>query len=184
MLLLALVMMGQDAGAIIVDRDRIDRPRTPRPTAHRQAPRRTRTVVAATGAPAPIKGIRFEGAQAPGPVAEAARRFLGRQATKDNLTELAAALSTAYEKTDVALYTVAIPEQDFSTGTLTVLLTEGRLASAAVKDRPGTHRLLRARMAPMLSETPLTRRTFERQFTLMRAIPGLSFDPDFDDPDD
>lgn len=183
LLALAMMMMGQDSGAILVDRNRIDRPRAPRPTARRAAPRRTKTRIAATGAPAPIKGIRFEGAQAPAPVAEAAKQFLGKTATKDNLVELAAALSTAYEKTDVALYTIAIPEQDFSTGVLTVSLTEGRLSQATVAGDPKAHPLLRARIAPMLAEAPLSRHTFERQFTLMRAIPGLDFDTDFADPD-
>jgi hemolysin activation/secretion protein len=178
--LMLLALAGQDAGAIVVDRNRIDRPRTPS-EAPRKAPKRATTIVAATGAPAPIAGIRFQGAQAPGPVAEAANAFLGKTANKDNLLLLAAALSSAYEKSDVALYTVAIPEQDFSTGTVTVLLTEGRLAKADIKGK-GKHKLLRARMAPMLAEAPLSRATFERQFSLMRAIPGLTFETDMTDP--
>ncbi|MDF7777669.1 ShlB/FhaC/HecB family hemolysin secretion/activation protein, partial [Sphingomonas sp. AOB5] len=141
-----------------------------------------RTRVAATGAPAPIRGIRFQGAQAPGPVAKAAEGFLGRTATRETLLELAGVLSRAYEKSEVALYTVAIPEQDFSSGTVTVLLTEGRIARAEVKGRPGGNRQLRARMAPLLAEAPLSRATFQRQFSLMRAIPGLTFESDFADP--
>lgn len=179
--LLLLAASVQDGG-IIVDRDRIDRPRSPRAPA-RPAPKRATTRVAAAGATARIEGIRFKGAQAPAPVARAAERFLGRQASKQNLTELAAALSKAYEKSDVALYTVAIPEQDFSTGTVTVLLTEGRLAKAKVAAPDGKHKLLRARMAPMLDEAPLSRGTFERQVTLMRAIPGMTFETDFADPE-
>ena len=159
----------QDAG-VIVDRNRIDRNQPPREvTRPRAAPKRGTASVAASGTDTPIQGIRFQGAQAPGPVAEAAKRLIGRPGNKDTLLELAGTLSRAYQRTDVALYTVAIPEQDTSSGTVTVLLTEGRIASAAVKGK-GANRLLRARMAPMLGETPLSRATFERQFTLMREI--------------
>ncbi|MEP9358458.1 ShlB/FhaC/HecB family hemolysin secretion/activation protein [Sphingomonas sp. KR3-1] len=173
---------GQDAG-VIVDRNRIDRPQAPRETlAPRSTPRRGATSVAATGTEVPIQGIRFQGAQAPAAVAAAARRFIGRPGNKDTLLELAGTLSRAYQHTDVALYTVAIPAQDTSGGTVTVLLTEGRIASASLKDAKGRNRLLRARMAPMLDEAPLRRATFERQVTLMRAIPGLTFTSDFADP--
>jgi len=183
-MLIALVALAwQDAG-VIVDRNRIDRATAPReaPPAPHSTPRRDTTNVAATGTDVPIRGIRFQGAQAPGPVADAAKRFIGRPGSKDTLIELAGTLSKAYQRTDVALYTVAIPEQDTSAGTVTVLLTEGRIAKASVKSDKGGHRLLRARMAPLLDETPLSRATFERQVTLMRAIPGLTFTSDFADP--
>ncbi|MBO9714410.1 ShlB/FhaC/HecB family hemolysin secretion/activation protein [Sphingomonas sp.] len=183
MLILALLLAGQDSsGAVLVDRDRIDRP-AQRPTARDQAPKRGTVRVASEGATTPIRGIRFQGAKAPAPVARAAQRFLGRTASKETLAELAGSLSQAYARTDVALYTVAIPEQDFASGTVTVLLTEGRLAKASVKDdRPGRHGLLRKRIAPMLGEAPLSRATFERQVSLMKAIPGLTFETDFADP--
>lgn len=177
----------QDAG-VIVDRNRIDRTQAPRTApVSRSTPKRGKASVSAIGSNAPIQGIRFQGAQAPGPVAEAAKGFIGRPGNKDTLLELAGSLSRAYQRTNVALYTVAIPEQDTASGTVTVLLTEGRIATASVKDdaiegKGGGHRLLRARMAPMLDETPLTRDTFERQVTLMRAIPGLTFTSDFADP--
>jgi hemolysin activation/secretion protein len=183
-MLLALAMMAagiQDSGAI-VDRNRIDRaPRTARPRA--RALKRNKTNVRAAGAPAVIRGIQFQGAKAPGPVAEAAKRFLGKTAIKENLIELASALSAAYEKTDVALYTVAIPEQDFTTGEVTVTLIEGRLSGATIAGDAAGHPLMRAQIAPMLAEAPLSRHRFERQFALMRAIPGLTFEAEFTDPD-
>ncbi|MDG2533197.1 ShlB/FhaC/HecB family hemolysin secretion/activation protein [Sphingomonas sp. HITSZ_GF] len=185
MLIAFAALAWQDAG-VIVDRNRIDRTPAPREAPARSTPKRGSARVTAVGSEVPIQGIAFKGAQAPAAVAEAARRFIGRPGNKDTLLELAGTLSRAYQRTDVALYTVAIPEQDTSGGTVTVLLTEGRIATAAVKsdaksDRRG-NRLLRARMAPMLDETPLSRGTFERQVTLMRAIPGLSFTTDFADP--
>ncbi|RYY43869.1 MAG: ShlB/FhaC/HecB family hemolysin secretion/activation protein [Sphingomonadales bacterium] len=181
LLAVTLLAFGQD-GAVLIDRNRIDRPRAP-VAAPAPAPKRAKTRVAApSGAAVTIRGIRFEGAEAPGPVAQAAQAFLGRTADTETLTELAAMLSNAYEKSDVALYTVAIPEQDYAEGTVRVLLTEGRIARAEVKGSAGKHRLLRARTAKMTRETPLSRATFERQFSLIRAIPGLTVEPAFDDP--
>ncbi|MEG3122667.1 ShlB/FhaC/HecB family hemolysin secretion/activation protein [Sphingomonas sp. GB1N7] len=179
-LLLAAALPSQSGPSdIVIDRNRIDRARPPA-TPSNAPPEREKTVIATKGSQTPIAGIAFRGAQAPAPVAEAARAFLGKPASAENLQLLAAALSTAYAKTEVALYTVAIPEQDFSGGTIIVLLTEGKVAAVTVKG--DGHALLRRRLARMTEEAPLTRATFERQITLARAIPGLTFDSDFQDP--
>lgn len=182
MLLLALAaaVAGQDRGRII-DRDRIDRPPPVATPSRRRASPRGNVAVASPRAAVPIAGIRFVGAEAPAPVARAARRFLGKPTSKETLQDLAAALSDAYGKSTVALYTVAIPEQDFADGVVLVSLTEGHLASVAVAG-DGRYRQLRGRLAPLLAEQPLRRATFERQFSLVRAIPGLTVDPVFDDP--
>lgn len=177
---LAAAAAFQDRGRII-DRDRIDRPPpVATPARPRPDPRAT-VAVAPPRAAVAITGIKFIGAQAPAPVARAAERFLGKPTTKENLQELAAALSAAYGKSTVALYTVAIPEQDFAGGLVLVSLTEGKLTKVAVAGK-GRYRQLRGRLAPLLAEDPLSRATFERQFSLVRAIPGLTIDPVFDDP--
>lgn len=183
LILLALAAAAvQDQGTSLIDRDRIDRPRAPTPVPA-PAPAKPQARIAATGSNTPIKGIRFEGAQAPGPVAQAAERFLGRPATVETLQELAGSLSRAYEKTDVALYTIAIPDQDFATGVVTVLLTEGSIATVQMRtDDPDSHPLARARLARLLDEKPLSRPTMERQFTLIQAQPGFSMKSDFTDP--
>lgn len=168
-------------GATIIDRTRADRPAPLRAKpATRVAP--PRPLVAAENASVAITGIRFDGAQAPAQVAAAARGFLGQPATHDTLTRLAAALSESYGASDVALYTVAIPAQDFAGGVVIVSLTEGRIAKAAIKGDAARHPLLRARLAPLLAEAPLSRATFERQLTLIQATPGLTIDTDFQDP--
>lgn len=177
---LALAAAAQD-GARLIDRNRIDRARTPVPevaTVPDEPPAR----VSASGTGRPIKGIRFRGAQAPRPVARAAQAFLGRPMNADTLAELAGTLSRAYGRSDVALYTIAIPEQDFVGDIVSVLLTEGRIARVEMNAAQGTQRLLAARAGPLTHETPLTRATFERQFTLMRAIPGLTVESDLSDP--
>jgi hemolysin activation/secretion protein len=181
MLLPLLLAAAQDRG-VIIDRDRVDRAQTPAVPRKSVEPVRAKTKVATPLAAVPITGVRFDGAKAPAPVARAARAFLGKPTTKETLQDLAAALSAAYAKSKVALYTVAIPQQDFAGGVVTVSLTEGSIAKAGIAGK-GRFYQLRARIAPMLGEAPLSRARFERQFTLMRAIPGLTFDPTFDDPD-
>lgn len=181
-LLMLAALPQQTGGAILIDRNRIDRAAPPAasPSRRSRAPRAPMHVTD-RGADVPIAGIAFQGAQAPAPVAAAARGFLGQRASTATLQQLAAALSAAYTRSRVALYTVAIPEQDFARGVVRVILTEGRLASANVRSDK-RHPLLAARMAPLLEENPLSRGTFERQLTLMRAIPGMTIDVDLADP--
>lgn len=168
-------------GTRLIDRNRIDRPRTPAPEIV-PAPSAEKARIAVSGTGRPIRGIRFQGAEAPGPVARAASTFLGRPMNRDTLTELAGMLSRAYAKSNVALYTVAIPEQDFADDVVNVLLTEGRVAKIDMRAEQGRHSLLARRAGPLMDETPLSRTTFERQFTLMRSIPGLSVETQFADP--
>ena len=169
-------------GNPLIDRNRLDRAVAPAlPTPPIAQP----PVTVADALPGTtIKGIRFIGARAPAGVAKAARAYLGRRASAAVLTDLATTLSRAYQGSAVALYTVAIPTQNFARGVVVVSLTEGRIARAQVRtDRPGnSFPLLRRRMAALTAETPLSRATFERQLSLMRAIPGLTVTPDFADP--
>ncbi len=183
LLLLAATVAQDPRGTQLIDRNRADRalPTTPPLPVPSSRPQPSITTDRSA---APITGIRFVGAKAPARVAAAARHFLGQRADKPTLTRLAAAMSAAYEGGDVALYTVAIPDQAFTGGVVTVSLTEGRIARAQVKtDTPGAHPLLRRRLAPMTAETPLSRATYERQMALIAAIPGLTAQTDFTDPD-
>ena len=172
---------GAAPGSSIVDRDRADR--AVRPSIKPVAPVKTVTPrIASDGSNVTITGIRFQGAKAPARVAKAAGRFLGQTASRETLQRLAAALSESYGGSNVALYTISVPEQDFAGGVVVIGLTEGRIASASVKGPAGKHRLLRTRTAPLLAEAPLSRKTFERQMTLIQAIPGLTVETDFQDP--
>ena len=59
--------------------------------------------VDAAASGAPIKGVSFVGVDAPARVADAARPFLGRPASRETLGALAKAISDAEAKTGVAL---------------------------------------------------------------------------------
>ena len=80
-------------GAVLIDRNRIDR--APAPVEQPARPQTAPVPVIEIGkAGAPISGIVFEGAKAPEPVADAARPFLGKPTSRKTLAALADALST------------------------------------------------------------------------------------------
>lgn len=165
-------------GATLIDRTRADRVKAQAPLpAARIDPS---AAIAADAPDVTITGIRFTGSKAPPRVADAGRRFLGQRASRQMLGELAAALAAAYGKSDVALYTVAVPEQKFAGGVVRIHLIEGRIAGIDFGAPAG--RQLRERLTPLTTETPLSRATFERSLTLARAIPGLTLDTDLTDP--
>ncbi|ANI79538.1 ShlB/FhaC/HecB family hemolysin secretion/activation protein [Sphingobium sp. EP60837] len=117
-----------------------------------------------------IRGIDFIGVQAPEPVAAAARTYLGKPASAENLKTLAEAISAAYAKSGIALYTVAIPQQDLSAGRVKLLLAEGFVEDIVYPK--GASPLIRTYAERLRAEKPLTRRALERYLSLMRDIPG------------
>lgn len=117
-----------------------------------------------------IQAIDFVGVQAPAPVAAAARAYLGKPASTEDLNALAQAVATAYGKSGIALYTVAITRQDLSSGRVKLLLAEGFVEDIVYPK--GASPLLRAYAERLRAEKPLTRRALERYLSLMRDIPG------------
>lgn len=124
----------------------------------------------------PLRSINFAGASVPQVVAEAAYAFVGRRPTKPNIEALAAAMSEAYKRSDVALFTLAIPQQDLSDGDLTVRVAEGHIEAVILtgETEGRTHSLVVRYAEKLRSEKPLSRATMERYISLMRDIPGLA----------
>jgi hemolysin activation/secretion protein len=146
--------------------------------------KKDRTEVLSTGTPQPIRTIVFQGTRAPRAVAAEAEKFLGMPGTRQTLQELAGALARAYERTDIALYTVAIPEQSFKDGVVVVELVEGYVNGVQLAAPSGSSfPLLSARANRLVGEKPLSRSRFERQSSLMQAIPGLTLDASFENPE-
>lgn len=161
------------------------RPAAPAPKPQPE-PARPSATVEAEGVGEPILTIIFEGVEAPAAVARAAEAFLGRPATRETLVELAAALSRAYERTDVALYTVAIPKQDFKDGVVVVQLVEGWVDSVRLTSAQGQQyrpRMLEMQANRVVGQKPLSRRLYERQSSLMQSLPGLTIEQGFENPE-
>lgn len=161
-----------------IDRDRVDRaqPVAPQPAGERPAtPTAAVQVDAGDENAPPIRTIAFEGTNVPGVVAEAAQAFVGRPASRATLQALADAMSQAYARSEVALFTIAVPEQDLSQGEVRVLVAEGHieavLLTGEVEGRP--LRLVRAYADRLTRERPTRRRTLERYLSLIQDIPGL-----------
>jgi len=149
-----------------------DRPQIPGPGDRLNLPKGVAVDVESNAAA--IQGIDFVGVDAPAMVAQAAQPFLGRPASRETLEALAKTISDAYAKTGIALYTVAIPQQDLSTGRVKILLAEGFVEDIAYPK--GASPLVQAYAEKLRKERPLTKRTLERSLSLIRDIPGAKAD--------
>jgi hemolysin activation/secretion protein len=164
---------------LIIDNQRTDRaqpiaPARPAPTVGTQSG--ATDASADRGAEVVIRGIRFEGSKVPANVAEAASVFVGRHADGATLQQLSQAMSDAYARSPVALYTILIPDQTFSEGVLRVHVIEGRIEAVPVKLAGKPSAQLDAYAAKLQAEQPLQRPTLERYVSLMRDLPGYSMD--------
>lgn len=141
--------------------------------------RGTADVAPSTAPTVPIQGIQFLGVEVPAVVAHAAEPFLGRPADTATLKELAAAMTAAYRKSDVVLFTLAIPAQDLSDGVVEVLIAEGyvRQALTVTDGKETEERRLRGYLKPLIGERPATRKTYERGLTLARREEGFTVTP-------
>lgn len=126
-----------------------------------------------------IREIRFVGAGVPANVGRAAQRFVGKPASSGNLAKLAAAMTRAYNRSSVALFTLVIPEQDLSDGIVTVASAEGHVGSVTLSGERGSGPApLVARMASRLTgQRPLPRARFERALGNIADIPGVTVTP-------
>lgn len=133
------------------------------------------TVEAGAASAAPIKSIQFIGTDVPQVVGRAAETFIGVPATRENLQALTRAMSAAYQKSDVALFTVVVPKQDLSTGDLKVLIGEGHIQTVVLEGEVEGRKLdlVKAYAAKLTGEQSLSRRKLERYLSLIRDIPGL-----------
>lgn len=176
LILLAAAGGGIDpAGQLIIDRNRADRSPLPEMQAKpEEKVDRAAIRISSDGTGIAIRRIVFRGTEVPAKVGRAAERFIGRGASPAHLREIALALSKAYAKTNVALYSIGIPEQDFAAGTLVVQIVEGWVAAATLEGaEKGKYRRARHHLDRLIGEKPLSRSRFERQISLMRDIPGF-----------
>ena len=167
---------GQAASPI--DRERIDRqqPATPPPAQSPAIPAGATSVDAQDESAIPIRGIAFEGTEVPAVVAAAARPFIGRPASRANLQALVAAMTAAYGRSPIALFTIVIPQQDLTTGTVTVRVGEGHVEAVLITGEVENRHLglVRAYADRLTHERPTRRATLERYLSLIQDIPGLT----------
>jgi hemolysin activation/secretion protein len=166
---------------LIIDQNRLDRTPTPLDRSSQQgeetkhkAISRGDTKVEGEASAVTIRGVNFGGAKVPFRVANAARAYLGKKASKATLHALAKALSDAYANSDIALYTVVIPDQNFRGGIVVVRVAEGFVERVIFTG--GMTRLTKAYATALTRQHPLSRHALERYLSFLRDIPGETVD--------
>jgi len=170
-----------DPTGLLIDQGRINPIQSSRPVTAPPAKVQDHvtTVEAAAGNQAAIiRSVQFDGTQVPARVADAAKPFLGQAASTGTLNALANAMSAAYGKSAVALYTVAIPAQTFADGVVHVRVAEGFIEQVVITGdvKRSSVRLVKQYATRLAAEHPLRRATLQRYLSLMRDIPGLTID--------
>ena len=158
--------------------------RAPVPTA---APRQ----VGARDAAAPIQPFKLtrvviEGSTLPTSIlAEAYGPFIGRITDNAALTAVTNAIAAEYARSDVALYTVMVPDQRFEDGVLRLAVIEGHIGRVEIRGKLRKSRLnlLRAYLRPIERERPLHSSTLQRAISLIRDMPGVTATPAFNQGD-
>ena len=163
---------------LIIDQNRPDRRppsasehiKTPLPTAKTQAPINV--------APFTLTAIQVAGASiGPERILAAAKPFIGQTIDANGVQKIANAVAAAYVDSNIALYTVVIPEQDFAHGVLKVIVIEGYIEHVDIEgDVGGDLDLIRIYADKLTRERPLTKATLQRYLSLIRDIAGLKPD--------
>lgn len=171
------------AGGLIIERNRPDRaPAGPAaPPAQATPSRGTTAGEPQAFTPFVLREVRVEGSTAAAQLVGAASRpFLGKTIDPATLAEMTRAVAAAYEKSDIALYTVVAPQQDFANGVVRLAVIEGWIDSV-VMNVQGVQKVVapvRAYAAKLTAERPLRRSTLERYLSLIRDIAGLELQAD------
>ncbi len=107
--------------------------------------------------------------------------FVGKITDNAALTAATNAIAAAYARSDVALYTVLVPEQRFDGGVLRLSVIEGHIGRIEIRGKLRKSRLglLRAYLRPLEQERPLRSSTLQRAISLIRDMPGITASPAF-----
>jgi len=182
-LLLVAALLASPDGALAQTSVRgvpADRPdQKPAPAAAQAAPPQSAPTPRQPGvafAPFTLEDVVVEGSSLPrDALAAAYAPFIGRSIDNAALTAITNAVAAAYAKSDIALYTVLVPEQRFAGGGLRLVVVEGYVGAVEVRGslRRTRLKLLRTYLRRLEQERPLRRSTLERVVSLIRDIPGF-----------
>jgi len=156
----------------------LPKPRKARPLP-KLAPAKPATPIAF--APFKVTEVGVQGSSlSPALISAASRPYIGQTLDEAGLARLAQSVADVYGKSDIALYTIAIPDQDFAGGRVMLVAIEGRIGEVAIESAPpkANMKLVRAYAARMQAERPLRKKTLERYISLIRDIPGVTTEID------
>jgi hemolysin activation/secretion protein len=168
----ALVLAGAATAqdGVIVDRYRADR--APPTVAEATGP----TASTPSVEPFVVADVRVEGSSLTAAEIEAATApFVGRAIDVQGLVRLRDAVTQAAGRGRAALPFVVFTDGDFSQGIVRLTVLEARIDKVAIYGEAGGDvDLMRWYAARLAAETPLSRRTAERYFSLIADIPGVT----------
>src|ERR1700722_131805 len=149
---------------LIIDQNRPDRTppsakehvKTPMPPTKTEAPKNV--------APFTLTAVEISGASiTPDAATAATKSFVGQTIDAKGVQKIADAVAAAYADSNIALYTVIIPDQDFAHGVLKVAVTEGYIERVDVEgDIKGDLDLIRIYGNKLTRERPLSKKTLQR----------------------
>ncbi len=130
-----------------------------------------------------LRGVEVTGSTLPpAQIAQVTRSYVGRTIDNAALSAITNALAARYAKSDVALYTVLVPEQRFVGGTLRLAVVEGYVGRIEIRGKLRTSRLalLQAYLRRLERERPLRTATLQRVISLVRDMSGVTATPVFE----
>lgn len=131
-----------------------------------------------------LRAVRVEGAHAlaPATLAAAWRPYLGRVVNSRDVSAILAGIGDMYHRrSGLALYSAALPPQDFAGGVLVIRVVEGHVGAITIagNTKGADLSLLRAYAERIAADRPLRQSVLERNVLLMQAIPGLKVGSSF-----
>ena len=105
------------------------------------------------------------------------RPFVGKDVDRKGLQRITDALSALYAQSDIALYTVTVPGQDFAGGVLRIQVYEGYVEHVELHgETSGDLDLMKSYAEHLTAERPLHKSTLQRYVSMMRDVAGVTLD--------
>lgn len=123
-----------------------------------------------------LQGVQIEGGTVYefDEIAQLFASLINSTVTLKDILSITEQITKRYQADGYALSYAYLPQQDLSTGELTVVLVEGYISQHEMLGEVGPvkQRIL-AMAQPLLQERPLKRESFERYTSLMSQVPGI-----------
>lgn len=167
---------------LIVDQNRADKNRAaPLPQMPVLAPVQAPPQGAAPAAafvPFTLRRVEVAGSSLlPEELAAATQSFVGTSIDGAALSRLTQALSALYAGSDIALYTILVPGQNFAGGDLQVVVQEGYVEHVELHgETGGDFDLIKSYGEKLVAEKPLRKSTLQRYVSFMRDVQGVTPD--------
>ena len=124
-----------------------------------------------------LKGLIIDGATVYSPESLAApyQERIGQQVTLKEIYAIADAIGAKYHDAGYFLSRVEVPDQQITKGFVHITVTEGYIGRVDVRGDTKPDAIMRAYMARITAEKPLSTQTLESALLRLNDLPGVSF---------